>query len=82
MRIYAAICAYIEARANNINAHTTQVNVPEETEQPQPNGNCFSDTQVSHQSDFNHEMNGNDRPGHYGRHISLKWWPKDEPTQS
>lgn len=40
---------------------------------PQPEGNNFAAAERRHETDRNHELNSNDRPGHYGRGISMKW---------
>lgn len=67
MRIYNAICAYIEAKAKALNE-------PEEEEDtPQPDGDNFATVERADMTDRNHELNTHDRPSHYGRSISLKW---------
>lgn len=43
-----------------------------------PQGNNFAATEIRYATDRNHELNGNDRPGHYGRGISLKWQPREK----
>lgn len=69
MRLYRALCAYIEAHAK---AKATPA------EWPEPEGDNFATTEIIFQGG-NHELNGNDRPGHYGRAISLKWNPPHGP---
>lgn len=39
----------------------------------QPQGNNFASTERRGESSYSHELNANDRPGPYGRGISLKW---------
>lgn len=39
--------------------------------EPQPQGSNGLYTQVAGESDRNHELNGRDRPGHYGRRAGF-----------
>lgn len=41
-------------------------------------GNNHTQLERAYESDRNHELNNSDRPGHYGRSISLKYHPKEQ----
>jgi hypothetical protein len=48
---------------------------PAKREEPQPQGGNVAYAERVGESDRNHALNANDRPGHYGRAISLRWTP-------
>lgn len=71
MRLYNAICAWIEARAE-------QMRTPKPaTKDHKPQGNNFAQAERSPDIRI-HELNNDERPDTaYGRSISLRWHPKN-----
>lgn len=61
------------SRRTKTTEHQPQLPTPQE---PQPEGNNFAQAERAGESNRNHALNNDDRPGHYGNHISLKWQGK------
>ena len=75
MRLYNAICAWIEATAFEKLAKASE---PDES--PQPEGNNFAQVEHAHSFSSEPELHAGWRPSDVGwedrAHISLRWHPK------
>jgi hypothetical protein len=81
MRLYEAICAFIEAKAFEKIAKAGR---PDDDDEPQPEGNNFAQAEHAHSFSSEPELHAGYRPEHMmdvwedrGR-ISLRWTPPRE----
>lgn len=72
MRLYKAICFFLEAKATEIFHHLD--------DEPQPEGAGGSQVEHAHSFTTEPEMHSGWRPSHVGwedrNHISLRWHPE------
>lgn len=75
MRLYRAICTWLEASA------MAKLGALGEEDGPHPEGNNFASVEHAHSFTTEPELHAGWRPSHIGwedrAHISLRWQPKD-----